>query len=66
MKRKKLKMLQSCKNCHSQFDNLKERSDCPHLEFPKVCKRHNRFNCDNLECKRGDILNFSKEKEEVA
>jgi protein-arginine kinase activator protein McsA len=49
-------MIQSCPKCQSTFDNLRQRSDCPHLDFPKQCKEHNRFNCGN--CKEHDKPNL--------
>lgn len=59
-------MLQACKFCSKQYNNLKERSDCPHEEFLKMCIKHYRYNCGNIECTRGKLLNLRKGREEVA
>lgn len=48
-------MIQVCASCQSQFDNLKQQSLCPHREFPKMCRLHERFHCGNFECNKADI-----------
>lgn len=59
-------MIQSCKHCHKQFDNTKQRSDCPHREFPTKCNLHNRYNCGNKECSTGKILKLESLREEAS
>lgn len=46
-------MKTSCKivGCGKVFDFDTQPICCPHEKFPEKCKKHNRFNCDNLECK---------------
>lgn len=57
-------MIQACSKCHSNFDNLKEQSSCPHKAFPKSCSKHNRFNCGNPECNssRGELIEIKRKE----
>jgi hypothetical protein len=57
-------MLQACKYCHKQYDNTKQRSDCPHKEFPIKCSEHDRYNCGNPECAKAKLLRFKQLREE--
>ena len=55
-------MIKACPICNKIFDYDSKSVTCPHNEFPKKCKIHNRFHCDNLEC-RGELIPFRlKEK----
>jgi len=55
-------MLQACRNCHSQFDNTKQRSNCPHKDFPKLCIEHDRYNCGMPKCEREGLIKLRKDE----
>lgn len=58
-------MIQACNKCHRNYDNEKQRSDCPHLEFPKMCNIHQRYNCGSHQCTRGTLLEMNKRERNV-
>lgn len=55
----------ACKHCHKLYDEYKQRSDCPHLEFPKHCKLHDRANCGNSECTKGQLVGINRREEDA-
>lgn len=50
-------------NCKKQFDVDIQTILCPHTFISKLisCKKHNRFNCGNFECK-DNLREIRKEK----
>lgn len=57
----------SCRECGEIFNPDTEPMMCPHEEFPKKCKKHNRFHCGNSECQnQNEITLLSNRREEIA
>ena len=54
----------ACSKCHNYYDEEKQNSFCPHNEFPKSCKLHNRKHCGNPEClnPKADIREINRKE----
>jgi hypothetical protein len=54
----------ACSNCNERYDYNEKSVMCPHKEFPKPCKDHDKIHCGFPQC-LDKVLVFRK-REEVA
>jgi hypothetical protein len=53
----------ACNHCHRQYDEETQSMTCPHNPFPKMCEKHERFNCDSPEClKEERVIDFERKR----
>lgn len=51
-----------CPRCNRIYNYDKESAICPHLSFPKPCKRHKQMHCGHLECINNVVPMISKKE----
>lgn len=51
----------ACRGCQQQINIIKFSIVCPHREYPKMCRKHNRFHCGNRECQT-NLVDISRKE----